>query len=108
MLQNSLRISSVCSPNKGERLTTAGESDNLIGFPTVKYLPLTGWSTSTTVPVSLKPGSSAISFNERMGHTGISRGLHTSITSNFVLVIVQASIVLKISFKRGNRSAGVE
>ena len=42
ILQNSLRISSVCSPNKGERFTTAGESESLIGFPTVKYFPLTG------------------------------------------------------------------
>src|SRR6201999_1970826 len=45
------RISSVCSPSSGERCTSVGLSDSLIGLPTEKYLPRVGWSTSTTVPV---------------------------------------------------------
>lgn len=32
----SVRISSVCSPSRGERTTSLGLSDNLIGLPTVK------------------------------------------------------------------------
>ena len=40
--EGSLRISSVCSPKRGDLFTTAGESESLIGLPTVKYFPLTG------------------------------------------------------------------
>ena len=29
----------MCSPSSGERRTSAGESDSLIGLPTVRYLP---------------------------------------------------------------------
>ena len=36
------RISSVCSPSEGEGFTSVGESDNLIGLPTVRYLPRLG------------------------------------------------------------------
>ena len=36
------RISLLCSPSSGERFTCAGESDNLTGQPTVRYLPRPG------------------------------------------------------------------
>src|SRR3979411_1557194 len=36
------RISSVCSPSKGDRVTSLGLSDILIGLPTEKYLPRGG------------------------------------------------------------------
>src|SRR5215211_527732 len=36
------KISSVCSPSSGERVTSLGESDSLIGLPTEMYLPRVG------------------------------------------------------------------
>lgn len=36
------RISSVCSPSSGDRTTSAGESDSLMGLPTVRYFPRVG------------------------------------------------------------------
>src|SRR6266849_6776094 len=81
------RISSVCSPNSGERFTSVIESDILIGLPTVRYLPRVGWSTSTTVPVLRSDGSSAISFIDRIGPTGMSTALQMSMTSNLVWVM---------------------
>src|SRR6202030_3576453 len=86
------KISSVCSPRSGERRTSAGESDNLIGLPTVRYLPRPGWSTSTTVPVARNDPSSAISFIDRIGPTGMSYLLQMSMTSNLVLVMVHCSM----------------
>ena len=38
----SRNTSSVCSPSKGERFTSAGLSDSLIGLPTDRYLPRVG------------------------------------------------------------------
>src|ERR1700730_1174699 len=40
--RTSLRISSVCSPRRGERATSVGLSESLIGLPTVRYLPRVG------------------------------------------------------------------
>ena len=50
----------------------------------------------------------ANSFRDNIGPTGISKGLHISITSNLVLVIVHDSIVSNISFNLGSLLAGVE
>src|SRR5258708_18597415 len=36
------RISSVCSPSSGERVTSLGLSDIFMGLPTEKYLPRSG------------------------------------------------------------------
>src|ERR1700692_3193053 len=101
------KISSVCSPKSGERRTSAGESDNLIGLPTVRYLPRPGWSTSTTVPVARSDSSSAISFIDRIGPTGMSYLLQMYMTSNLVLVIVHFSMVSKMCRSRGSRAGGV-
>src|SRR5580658_5506244 len=68
----SRNTSSVCSPSSGERRTSAGESDSLIGLPTVRYRPRAGCSTSTTVPVARKDDSSASSFIDKIGPTGMS------------------------------------
>jgi len=38
--------------SSGERVTSLGLSDILMGLPTEKYLPRSGWSTSTMVPVA--------------------------------------------------------
>src|SRR5262249_11024660 len=89
------------------RVTSQVESDILIGLPTVRYLPRVGWSTSTTVPVARSDGSSAISFIDRIGPTGMSTALHRSMTSNLVLVMVHASTVLKMCLRRGRRAGGV-
>ena len=97
----------MCSPSSGERFTSTGLSDILIGRPTLRYGPRSGWSTSTMVPVARSPSSSAISFIDRIGPTGMSSGLQMSMTSNLSLVMVQASIVAKISFSRGSRAFGV-
>ena len=40
--RTSRRISSVCSPSKGERTTLDGESDSLTGLPTDRYFPRVG------------------------------------------------------------------
>src|SRR5580692_10242272 len=40
--RTSLRISLVCSPRRGERATSVGLSESLIGLPTVRYLPRVG------------------------------------------------------------------
>ena len=103
----SRRISSVCSPNSGERSTSVGQSDSLIGMPTFRYLPRSGWSTSTTVPVSRSDGSSAISFIDRIGPHGMSSLFRMSIASNLVLVLVHSSISPKISIRCGSRAFGV-
>src|SRR5688572_30278902 len=79
-----------------------------MGLQTVRYLPRFDWPTSTTVPVSRSDCSSAISFIDRIGPTGMSCSLHNCITSNFVLVLVHSSMVPKICFKRGRRAGGVE
>ena len=39
--------SSVCSPSSGEPVISGFRSENLIGLPTVRYLPRSLWSTST-------------------------------------------------------------
>ena len=39
---SSARTSSVCSPSSGERFTSDGLSDILIGLPTERYLPRVG------------------------------------------------------------------
>src|ERR1700730_3430692 len=69
---SSARTSSVCSPNKGERVTSVGLSLILMGLPTVRYLPRFGWSTSTLVPVARNDCSAANSSIERMGPHGLS------------------------------------
>ena len=96
----------MCSPRSGERFTSQIESDIFIGLPTVRYFPRVGWSTSTTVPVSRSDCSSAISFIDRIGPTGMSCWLQMSMTSNFVLVMVHSSIVAKMCFSRGRRAGG--
>ncbi len=63
--------------------------------------------TSTTVPVACSDGSSASSFIDRIGPTGMSSLLQISMTSNLVLVWVHCSIVLKICRSRGSRVGGV-
>src|SRR4029453_16922358 len=91
----------------GERLTSVGLSDILIGLPTDRYLPRVGGSTSTTVPVLRSDGSSAISFIERIGPHGMSYLLRMSIASNLFFVFVHSSIVPKISIKCGSLAFGV-
>src|SRR5579863_1450640 len=39
---SSFSTSSVCSPRSGERLTSVGLSESLIGLPTERYLPRLG------------------------------------------------------------------
>src|SRR6185369_2285447 len=98
---------SVCSPYSGDRDTSVGESDSLIGLPTVKYLPRLGWSTSTTVPVLRREGSSASSFIERIGPHGTFSGLSVAITSILFLVMVHFSISPNTSPSLGRRASGV-
>ena len=97
----------MCSPSSGERFTSVIESDIFTGLPTVRYLPRPGWSTSTTVPVSRSDCSSAISFIDRIGPTGMSTSLQRFMTSNLVLVMVHSSMVAKIDLSRGSRAGGV-
>ena len=97
----------MCSPRSGERVTSVGLSDILIGLPTVRYLPRLGWSTSTTVPVSRSDGSSAISFIDRIGPHGMSYLLRMSMASNLSLVMVHSSIRAKIAMRCGRRAFGV-
>ena len=97
----------MCSPSSGERVTSVGLSDILIGLPTVRYLPRVGWSTSTTVPVARSDGSSAISFIDRIGPQGMSNLLRMSMASNLVLVMVHSSMRAKIDFRCGRRAFGV-
>jgi hypothetical protein len=51
--------------------------------------------------------SSAISFIDRIGPTGISTALQMSMTSNLVLVMVHCSMVAKMAFSFGSRAFGV-
>jgi hypothetical protein len=59
------------------------------------------------VPVARSDCSSAISFIERIGPTGMSSALHLSMTSNLVKVMVHCSMVAKIALSRGRRAFGV-
>src|SRR6202521_271102 len=102
-----LRISSVCSPSSGERATTLGLSESLIGLPTDRYLPRAGCSTSTTVPDLRSDGSSASSFIDRIGPHGMSYRLRIAMASNLVLVMVHCSMVSKICLSRGSRASGL-
>ena len=97
----------MCSPSRGDRSTSAGLSDSLTGQPTERYSPLSGWPTRTIVPVANRPWSPASSLMERIGPTGMSSGLHVSITSRFVFVTVHSSIRPKISSSLPRRSGSV-
>jgi len=52
-------------------------------------------------------GSSAISFIDRIGPTGMSSLLQISMTWNLVLVMVHCSIVVKMCLSRGRRAGGL-
>src|SRR6202040_3537997 len=45
----SLSISSVCSPNVGDRSIFAGDSESLMGMPTLYHLTRCGWASSTYI-----------------------------------------------------------
>src|SRR5882672_3239587 len=104
---SSARTSSVCSPSKGERLTSVGLSLILMGLPTVRYLPRFGWSTSTMVPVLRKLGSLANSSMDKIGPQGMSCSLSSAMASNLVFVTVHASTVANTSLSLGRRASGV-
>ena len=59
------------------------------------------------MPVLRSDGSSAISFIDRIGPTGISTWLQISMTSNLVLVMVHCSMRAKIALSFGSRARGV-
>src|SRR6187401_3135203 len=50
----------LCSPSKGERWTSTGESDSLIGQPTVVNSPRSGWPTRTTISLAASEASSML------------------------------------------------
>ena len=73
------------------------KSENLIGLPTVRYLPRFSSSTSTIEPLARRAGSFSISFIDRTGPHGTSNLRRISTASNLVLSASHFSISAKIS-----------
>ena len=71
--------------------------ENLIGLPTVRYVPRLLCATSTIVPLSRKAGSLASSFIVSTGAHGMSNLRRMSTASNLVLSASHFSISAKIS-----------
>ena len=69
----------MCSPSNGERSISTGESESLMGQPTLYHLPRSGWSTSTIISRSLTCSSFSqiLGAHDRpAGHVEIVQDLH--------------------------------
>jgi hypothetical protein len=100
-------MSWLCSPSSGERRTSAGESESLIGMPTVANSPRSGCGTVTTISLSTSEVSSMISLVDRIGPHGMLCALSFASTSHLLCSIDQSSIIWNILSSLDSRTSGV-